>query len=173
LQARVEPDADERNADQAGGAIKFPSRLPRNRRATAQTFSRSAVRKKGNWTGDRVWNISSGGQDAETVHGTQKPVECMRRPMLNNSDPKQAIYDPFLGSGTTLIAAETTERVCLAVELDPHYADVAVRRCQAFTGESATLLADGRPFDAIATERLKDCSGAAPPASNENSTSGT
>jgi DNA modification methylase len=63
-----------------------------------------AVRTKGNWTGDRkqttLWTIPSGGQDTETTHGTQKPVECMRRPMLNNSSPGQAIYEPFLGSGT-------------------------------------------------------------------------
>ncbi len=117
-----------------------------------------AVRKKGNWTGDRkqttLWNIPSGGQDAETAHGTQKPVECMRRPMLNNSDPGQTVYDPFLGSGTTLIAAQTSGRACLAVELDPLYVDVAVRRWQSFTGERATLLSDSRPFDEIATERL-------------------
>jgi hypothetical protein len=76
-----------------------------------------AVRKKGNWTGDRkqttLWTISSGGQDAETKHATQKPVECMRRPMLNNSSPGQAIYEPFLGSGTTLIGAQSCGRVCL------------------------------------------------------------
>ncbi len=117
-----------------------------------------AVRKKGNWTGDRkqttLWTIPSGGQDTETPHGTQKPVECMRRPLLNNSDRGQAIYDPFLGSGTTLIAAETIGRVCLAVELSPLYVDVAVRRWQAFTGTKATLLADGRAFDAIADERV-------------------
>jgi DNA methylase len=76
-----------------------------------------AVRTKGLWTGDRkqttLWNIAGGGQDSETSHSTQKPVECMRRPMLNNRNPRQTIYDPFLGSGTTLIAAETTGRVCL------------------------------------------------------------
>jgi DNA modification methylase len=119
-----------------------------------------AVRKKGNWTGDRkqttLWTIPSGGQDTDTVHGTQKPVECMRRAMLNNSSPGQAVYDPFLGSGTTLIAAQTTGRSCLALELEPLYVDVAIRRWQAFTGEQATLLADGRPFDAIAAERQAD-----------------
>jgi len=116
-----------------------------------------AVRKKGNWTGDRkqttLWSIPSGGQDTETTHGTQKPVECMRRPMLNNSAPGQAIYDPFMGSGTTLIAAETTGRACLGIELDPLYVDVAVRRWQAFTGDAARLLADGKTFDAIAVRR--------------------
>jgi DNA modification methylase len=119
---------------------------------------RYAVRAKGHWTGDRkqttVWNIPSGGQDAETEHSTQKPVECMRRPMQNNSSPGQAVYDPFVGSGTTLIAAETVGRVCLALELDPGYVDVAVRRWQAFTGLQATLLSDGRAFDTIAAERL-------------------
>jgi DNA modification methylase len=100
-----------------------------------------------------LWSIPSGGQDADTVHGTQKPVECMRRPMLNNSNPGQAIYEPFLGSGTTLIASQTSGRVCFAIELDPRYVDVAMRRWEAFTGEQATLLADGRTFEAIAAER--------------------
>jgi hypothetical protein len=74
--------------------------------------------------------------------------------MLNNSSPGQAIYEPFLGSGTTLIAAQTSGRSCFAVELDPLYVDVAIKRWQAFTGDSATLLADGRTFDAVAVERL-------------------
>jgi DNA modification methylase len=92
------------------------------------------VRKsgKGHWAGDRkqttLWQIANRDQDAETVHGTQKPVECMRRPIRNNSSPGQAIYEPFMGSGTTLIAAETTGRVCLGIELNPVYVDVAVER---------------------------------------------
>jgi DNA modification methylase len=116
-----------------------------------------AVRTKGHWTGDRkqttLWTIPSGGQDTETIHGTQKPVECMRRPMLNNSKPGDAIYDPFLGSGTTLIAAETTGRTCLAIEIDPLYIDLAVRRWQAFTGQEAKLQIDDRTFAAVAAER--------------------
>jgi DNA modification methylase len=117
-----------------------------------------AVRTKGNWTGDRkqttLWTIPSGGQDAETDHSTQKPVECMRRPILNNSSPGQAVYDPLLGSGTTLIAAETTGRACLAIELDPLYVDVAIRRWQAFTGAKAILVDKGQPFDEVEKERL-------------------
>jgi DNA modification methylase len=116
-----------------------------------------AVRGKGNWTGDRkqttLWTIPSGNQDAKTQHSTQKPVECMRRPMQNNSGPGQAIYDPFLGSGTTLIACETIGRTCLGIELEPLFADVAVRRWQAFTGKDATLLGDGRPFNTVARDR--------------------
>ncbi len=118
-----------------------------------------AVKKtgKGHWAGDRkqttLWQITNKDQDAETVHGTQKPVECMRRPILNNSSPGQAVYEPFMGSGTTLIAAETTGRVCLGIELNPAYVDVAVERWQQLTGETATLEGDGRSFDEIADER--------------------
>ena len=118
-----------------------------------------AVRKKGkgHWAGDRkqttLWHISSRDQDAETVHGTQKPVECMRRPILNNSSPGQVIYEPFTGSGTTLIAAETTGRVCLGIELNPAYIDVAVERWQRFTGQIATLDGDGRAFGEIVAAR--------------------
>jgi len=117
-----------------------------------------AVREKGNWTGDRkqttLWTIPSGGQDTDTIHGTQKPVECMRRPMSNNSSSGEVVYEPFMGSGTTLIAAETSRRVCYGVELDPIYVDVAVRRWQSFTGKLAVLEGDGRAFDELAAARL-------------------
>jgi DNA modification methylase len=113
---------------------------------------------KGSWSGDRkqttVWPISSRAQDAETVHGTQKPVECMRRPMLNNSSIGQAVYEPFMGSGTTLIAAETCQRVCLGIELNPVYVDVAVQRWQHLTGEKAILDGDGAEFDTVAVARI-------------------
>jgi DNA modification methylase len=116
-----------------------------------------AVRGKGHWSGDRkqstLWSIPNRDQDTATVHGTQKPVEVMRRPILNNSSPGQAVYEPFCGSGTTLIAAETTGRVCLAVELDPAYVDIAVQRWQAFTGRTASLDDDGRSFTEIAAAR--------------------
>jgi DNA modification methylase len=100
--------------------------------------------------------------DESTGHGTQKPVECMCRPMLNNSRVGDAVYEPFLGSGTTLIAAESVGRVCLAIEIDPGYVDVAIRRWQAFTGQPATLDADGRTFDDVAAARLKQTAAAKP-----------
>lgn len=77
----------------------------------------------------------------------------MRRPMLNNSSAGQAIYEPFCGSGTTIIAAETTGRICLALELDPRYVDVALKRWQEFTGEEAILDDDGRTFAETASAR--------------------
>lgn len=119
-----------------------------------------AVRKtgKGHWAGDRkqttLWAIDTKGQDTDTIHGTQKPVECMKRPIENNSSPGQAVYEPFSGSGTTIIAAEITGRQCFAVELNPAYVDVAVLRWQAFTGKAAHLEEDGRSFTELLAERV-------------------
>ncbi len=95
-----------------------------------------------------------GGSDEEKCdHPTQKPAELMRRPLLNHTLPGESCYDPFLGSGTTLIAAEQTRRVCYGIELDPKYCDVIVKRWQMYTGKHATLEGDGRTFDEIAEER--------------------
>jgi DNA modification methylase len=77
----------------------------------------------------------------------------MRRPILNNSSPGQAVYEPFMGSGTTLIAAETTGRVCLGIELNPAYVDVAVQRWQKFSGKEAVLEGGDTTFDALKAER--------------------
>jgi DNA modification methylase len=77
----------------------------------------------------------------------------MRRPIENNSSPGQAVYEPFSGSGTTIVAAEQTGRSCHAVEISPAYVDVAVKRWQDFTGQQATLDGDGRTFDEIAAMR--------------------
>ena len=118
-----------------------------------------AVKKtgKGHWAGDRkqttLWQIANKDQDADTVHGTQKPVECMRRPILNNSSPGQVVYEPFMGSGTTLIAAETTGRVCYGIELNPAYVDVAVERWQQFTGQAAVLAETGESFADLKAKR--------------------
>ena len=109
----------------------------------------------GHWNGDRkqatVWDIEH--RKSETGHSTQKPVEAMRRPIENNSSPGQAVYEPFSGSGTTIIAGEMTARSVYAVEINPAYVDVAVIRWQDFTGKEATLEGDGRTFAEIAKER--------------------
>jgi len=108
------------------------------------------------WKGGRaqstLWQIKAR-EDAGFGHGTQKPVECMRRPIENNSSPGQAVYDPFSGSGTTIIASEQTGRACYAIELNPLYVDVAVKRWQSFTGEKAKLAATGQTFDEVAAGR--------------------
>lgn len=103
----------------------------------------------GHWNGDRsqdtLWEIKAR-EDGGHGHGTQKPIECMKRPIENNSKPGDGVYEPFSGSGTTIIAAEQTGRRCYAMELSPNYVDVAVRRWQQFTGKRATLEATGAEF---------------------------
>ena len=98
-----------------------------------------AVRKGANagWLGDRkqttLWEIDKP-RKSETGHSTQKPVECMERPIRNHEG---GVFDPFMGSGTTLIAAHRQERQCFGVELDPGYVDVIVERWQEYTGGKA------------------------------------
>jgi DNA modification methylase len=124
-----------------------------------------AFARRSHWRGDRtqstIWEVANlnpfGGnhQEEATGHGTQKPVELMRRPMVNHTARGQAVYDPFLGSGTTLMAAELTERICYGMDIDARYCDVMVRRWQAFTGRKAILDGTDQSFDEIATERLR------------------
>ena len=98
-----------------------------------------------------------GGSDEDKFdHPTQKPVELMRRPILNHLRRGELVYEPFLGSGTTLAAAELTERVCYGIELDPKYVDVLVQRWQQLSGKEATLDGAGRTFEEIAHERRKE-----------------
>jgi DNA modification methylase len=119
--------------------------------------------KTSHWQGGRrqttVWEIPNNNpfgnpqREQSWGHGTQKPVECMRRPIANNSRPSQSVYDPFLGSGTSVIAAEMTGRVCYGLELSPAYVDVVVRRWQLFTGRNALHQASGQSFDERADRR--------------------
>ena len=82
-----------------------------------------------------AWHIAHLKND--TGHGTQKPVMAMRRPMENNSKRGDYVYDPFLGSGTTLMAAEQAGRVCCGLELNPAYVDVIIKRWEDYTGKRA------------------------------------
>lgn len=106
--------------------------------------------KKHNWQGRRdqstVWEIANnnpfGNNNMEETwgHGTQKPMECMLRPILNNSAQGQSVYDPFGGSGTTLIACERSKRNCYMMELSPAYVDVIIKRWEKETNKKAVLL---------------------------------
>jgi DNA modification methylase len=107
-----------------------------------------------------IWDSPSpkfimGGSDEEKFdHPTQKPVELMRRPILNHTKRGELVYEPFLGSGTTLAAAELTKRVCCGIELDPKYVDVAVQRWRGLSSKEAKLDGDGRTFEQVKAERL-------------------
>ena len=109
-----------------------------------------------------IWDSASpkfimGGSDEEKFdHPTQKPVELMRKPILNHTKRGDLVYEPFLGSGTTLAATELTQRVCYGIELDSKYVDVVVQRWQTLSGKQATLEGDGRTFEEIAQERRQE-----------------
>src|SRR5262249_49718480 len=81
--------------------------------------------------------IMGGGKEDKWDHPTQKPVDLMRRPVINHTSLGDAVYDPFLGSGPTLIACETQQRRCYGLEIDPGYCDVIVSRWEKFTGRKA------------------------------------
>lgn len=96
----------------------------------------------GHWCGSRtettLWELESDPMvDVDTNHSTQKPVEAMRRPILNSSKKGDLVYEPFAGSGSTLIAAETCGRKCLAMELNPEYCDIIIDRWERLTGREA------------------------------------
>ena len=100
--------------------------------------------------------IMGGSEEDKFDHPTQKPVELMRKPILNHTKRGDVVYEPFLGSGTTLAAAELTQRVCYGIELDPKYVDVVVQRWQTLSGNKASLDGDGRTFEEIQAERVKE-----------------
>lgn len=113
-----------------------------------------AVRKgkKANWKGGHkqttVWeaaspnHIMSGSKDDKTEHPTQKPLSLCETAILNHTVKSDGVYDPFLGSGSTLIACEKTNRKCYGMEIDPHYCSVIIERWQQFTGKEAEKIND-------------------------------
>ena len=114
-----------------------------------------AVRGKGRWVGDRrqttVWEVPNlnamGGarsaDNAVTGHSTQKPVRLFEIPITNHTVPGDAVYDPFVGSGTTVIAAHKMGRIAFVMDLDPRYVQATITRWEQFTGQRAKRL--GRP----------------------------
>ena len=107
------------------------------------------------WCGDRdqgdVWFVDK--PSVNDLHPTMKPVELVRKAIRNSSKSRGLIFDPFGGSGSTLIACETAGRHARLIELDPRYADVIVKRWQDYTGRKAVLESDGREFEQVALER--------------------
>lgn len=109
------------------------------------------------WCGARdqgdVWLVDK--PSVNDLHPTMKPVELIQRAVRNSSKGQGLVFDPFGGSGSTLIACETTGRRARLIELDPKYVDVIVKRWQDFTGQKAVLETDGREFEQLALERSR------------------
>jgi len=97
--------------------------------------------KTASWIGSNsettLWEVTLD-SNVDGGHSTQKPVECMERPLRNHEGD---VYDPFVGSGTTIIAAERVGRACYAMDIEPRYVQVTIERWEKFTGEKAELIA--------------------------------
>jgi DNA modification methylase len=132
--------------------------LPLFKKGTAPYVNNVELGKRGRWRSN-VWTYpgaSSLGSDARRGlkdHPTVKPTAMLEDALLDLSNRRDIVVDPFLGSGSTLIAADKTGRLCRGVEL---YVDVIVRRYEAATGNPAVLIATGEAFELLATRRSRE-----------------
>ena len=132
--------------------------LPLFKNGSAPHVNNVELGKRGRWRSN-VWTYpgaSSLGSDARRGlkdHPTVKPTAMLEDALLDLTNRSDIVIDPFLGSGSTLIAADKTGRVCRGVELDPLYVDVIVRRYQAATGEPAVLVETGETFEDLTARR--------------------
>ncbi len=114
-------------------------------------------KQKDPWYGDKsqstLWEEKK--PAANRIHPTAKPVELVERALVNSSKAGDIVMDLFGGSGSTLVGCERRSRKARLMEIDPKYVDCIVRRWEQYTGQEATLDGDGRPFEALAAERLK------------------
>jgi DNA modification methylase len=132
--------------------------LPLFKKGTAPHVNNIELGKRGRWRSN-VWSFpgaSSLGSDARRGlkdHPTVKPTALLEDALLDITNRGEIVLDPFLGSGSTLIAADETGRVCRGVELDPLYIDVIIRRYEASTGRVAVAAETGETFEALAARR--------------------
>ncbi len=106
------------------------------------------------WDYEGVNTFRKGRQEELAAHPTPKPVEMVADAIKDSTRRNDIVLDPFVGSGTTILAAERTQRRAFAMELDPKYVDVAIERWQDYTGEAAVLAETGLTFDQVRDERL-------------------
>jgi DNA modification methylase len=116
------------------------------RKKNAPWYGKAGGENTSIWSSPSPKFIMGGSDEEKFDHPTQKPVALMRHSILNHTKRGELVYEPFLGSGTTLAAAELTERVCCGVELEPKYVDVVVQRWQTLSGKEATLEGHGSTF---------------------------
>jgi DNA modification methylase len=135
--------------------------LPLFKKGSAPHVNNVELGKRGRWRSN-VWTYpgaSSLGSDARRGlqdHPTVKPTAMLEDALLDLTNRGDMVIDPFLGSGSTLIAAEKTGRVCRGIELDPLYVDVIVRRYEAATAKSAVFLETEETFTALTARRERE-----------------
>jgi DNA modification methylase len=134
---------------------------PLFKKGTAPHVNNVELGRRGRWRSN-VWTYpgaSSLGSDARRGlqdHPTVKPTAMLEDALLDLTNRGEIVIDPFLGSGTTLIAADRTKRVCRGVELDPLYVDVIIRRYNAATGNPAILIETGETFEPLGARRASE-----------------
>jgi DNA modification methylase len=147
--------------------------LPLFKKGNAPHVNNIELGKKGRWRSN-LWTYpgaSSFGSDARRGledHPTVKPTAMLVDALLDLTNRGDFVLDPFLGSGSTLIAAERTGRCCHGVELDPLYVDVILRRYQSETGKSAVLEATGETFGELREKRSRPCGNAGRPTNDDD-----
>jgi DNA modification methylase len=148
----------------AGTGSLYPSRhelLPLFKKGAAANLNNIALGKRGRHR-KNVWtypNASAVGSDARKGlqdHPTVKPTAMLQDALIDLTNRGEIVLDPFLGSGSSLIAAENTGRVCRGIELDPRYVDVIIRRYEAATGAAVIVAGTGETFETVAVRRRND-----------------
>ena len=135
--------------------------LPLFKKGTAPHVNNVELGRRGRWRSN-VWTYpgaSSLGSDARRGlqdHPTVKPTAMLEDALVDLTHRGEIVIDPFLGSGSTLIAAEKTGRVCRGVELDPLYVDVIVRRYEVVTGNPAAFVETGETFELLGARRVRE-----------------
>jgi len=138
--------------------------LPLFKKGAAPHVNNVELGKRGRWRSN-VWTYpgaSSLGSDARhglLDHPTVKPTAMLEDALLDLTNRGEIVIDPFLGSGSCLIAAHETGRICRGVELDPLYIDVIVRRYRAATGNHVVLVETGETFDTLTARRQHESAG--------------
>jgi DNA modification methylase len=135
--------------------------LPLFKKGAAAHVNNIALGKRGRhrtnlWTYPGASSLGSDARKGLQDHPTVKPIAMLADALIDLTNRGEVVIDPFLGSGSTLMAAHQTDRVCCGVELDPLYVDVILRRYQAKTGTAAILAQTGETFDDLAVRRCDE-----------------
>lgn len=135
--------------------------LPLFKKGVASHINNIALGKRGRhrtnlWTYPGASSLGSDARQGLQDHPTVKPTAMLEDALIDLTNRGEIVLDPFLGSGSTVLAAENTGRVCCGVELDPLYVDVIIRRFETATGTAAVLADTGEPFATVAARRRND-----------------
>ena len=143
-------------ATKAGGEIYVSAKPPKGRKVRHMHVDGAVLLQASGGPAEDLWEVSRDnghGKAGAALHPTMKPVELARRAIGNSTTEGQIVLDFFAGASSTIIAAEQTKRVGYALELDPRYVDVGVKRWQELTGKAAIHASEKKTFDAIAKRR--------------------